>query len=99
MKSKLEFLLGKYIPYLDVKIILVNTFTIVCFFNWKDTIHVCLRVNIVYSFSCVQSCTSEHIGLIVGEPRDPNKANRTKVRQIAKFGMIEYYKIVINNLI
>ena len=36
---------------------------------------------------------------IVGESRDPNKANRTKVRQIAKFGMIVYYKIVINNLI
>ena len=36
---------------------------------------------------------------IVGEPRDPNKANRIKVRQIAKFGMIVYYKIVINNLI
>ena len=34
-----------------------------------------------------------------GASRDPNKANRTKVRQIAKFGMIVYYKIVINNLI
>ena len=36
---------------------------------------------------------------IVGEPRDQNKANFNKVRQIAKFGMIVYYKIVINNLI
>ena len=36
---------------------------------------------------------------IVGKPRDPNKANRTIVRQISKFGMIVYYKIVINNLI
>ena len=36
---------------------------------------------------------------IVGGSRDQNKANRTKVRQIAKFGMIVYYKIVINNLI
>ena len=35
----------------------------------------------------------------MGEPRDPNKANHTKVRQIAKFGIIVYYKIVINNLI
>ena len=37
--------------------------------------------------------------LVVGESRDPNKANRTKVRQIAKFSKIVYYKIVINNLI
>ena len=31
---------------------------------------------------------------IVWEPRDPIKANRTKVRQIAKFGMIVYYKLL-----
>ena len=37
--------------------------------------------------------------LLVGEPRDQNKANFNKMRQIAKFGMIVYYKIVINNLI
>ena len=37
--------------------------------------------------------------IIVREPRDQNKANFNKVRQIAKFGMIVYYKIVINNLI
>ena len=36
---------------------------------------------------------------IVGLPRDQNKANFNKLRQIAKFGMIVYYKIVINNLI
>ena len=36
---------------------------------------------------------------LVGEPRDQNKANFNKLRQIAKFGMIVYYKIVINNLI
>ena len=36
---------------------------------------------------------------LVGEPRDQNKANFNTVRQIAKFGMIVYYKIVINNLI
>ena len=44
-------------------------------------------------------CGLVHFFLLVGEPRDPNKANRTKVRQIAKFGMIVNYKIVINNLI
>ena len=37
--------------------------------------------------------------VVVGEPRDQNKAYFNKVRQIAKFGMIVYYKIVINNLI
>ena len=36
---------------------------------------------------------------IVGAPRDENMANLNAVRQIAKFGMIVYYKIVINNLI
>ena len=36
---------------------------------------------------------------IVREPRDQNKANFNKVRQITKFGMIVYYKIVIKNLI
>ena len=38
-------------------------------------------------------------GIVVGLPRDQNKANFNKLRQIAKFGMIVYYKIVINNLI
>ena len=43
---------------------------------------------------------SNQMGIhLVGEPRDQNKANFNKVRQIAKFGMIVYYKIVINNLI
>ena len=37
--------------------------------------------------------------LIVELPRDQNKANLNKLRQIAKFDMIVYYKIVINNLI
>ena len=36
---------------------------------------------------------------IVGLPRDQNMANLNKLRQVAKFGMIVYYKIVINNLI
>ena len=36
---------------------------------------------------------------VVGAPRDQNMANLNAVRQIAKFGMIVYYKIVINNLI
>ena len=43
--------------------------------------------------------TAADVVFIVGEPRDQNKANFNKVRQIAKFGMIVYYKIVINNLI
>ena len=43
--------------------------------------------------------TCLQLKMIVGEPRDQNKANFNKVRQIAKFGMIVYYKIVINNLI
>ena len=63
MKYEIELLLGKYFPHLDVRIILVNNFTIGSFFNCKDTIPVCLRANIVYSFSCVQSArTSEYIG-------------------------------------
>ena len=37
--------------------------------------------------------------ILVGELRDQNKANFNKVRQWAQFGMIVYYKIVINNLI
>ena len=40
-----------------------------------------------------------HFPLIVGEPRVQNMAYFNKVRQIAKFGMIVYYKIVINYLI
>ena len=62
MKSELEVLFGKYFPHLDVKINLANTFAIGSFFNCKDSIPVCLRANIVYSFSCVQSRTSEYIG-------------------------------------
>ena len=37
--------------------------------------------------------------LVVWEPRDQNMAYFNKVRQVAKFGMIMYHKIVINNLI
>ena len=56
MKSEFELLLGKYFPHLYEKIILANTFTIGSFFNCKDTIPVCLRAYIVYSFSYLQSC-------------------------------------------
>ena len=52
------------------------------------------------NFGYMQLTVTEEVAcVVVGEPRDPNKANRTKVKQIAKFGMIVYYKIVINNLI
>ena len=44
-------------------------------------------------------CETNEVTNIVGLPRDQNKANFNKLRQIAKFGMIVYYKIVINNLI
>ena len=62
MKSELELLFGKYFPHLDVKIIFVNTITIGSFFNCRDTIPVCFWANIEYSFSGVQSCTSEYTG-------------------------------------
>jgi len=40
-----------------------------------------------------------NVPVLVELPRDKNKANLNKLRLIAKFGMIVYYKIVINNLI
>ena len=49
--------------------------------------------------SDLQASALNMLTVLVGEPRDQNKANFNKVRQIAKFGMIVYYKIVINNLI
>ena len=45
------------------------------------------------------SLTSCLCKLIVWEPRDQITAYFNTVRQIAKFGMIVYHKIVINNLI
>ena len=47
----------------------------------------------------VRNNLTQEVYILVGEPRDQNKAKFNKVRQIAKFGMIVYYKIVINNLI
>ena len=49
--------------------------------------------------SDLQASALNMLTVLVGEPRDQNKANFNKVIQIAKFGMIVYYKIVIKNLI
>ena len=63
MKSELEHLVAKYVPHLDLKLVLTNNFKIGNLFKTKDSIPTCLRSNIIYSFRCVQSnCTSEYIG-------------------------------------
>ena len=46
-----------------------------------------------------RSASFHEVTVLVELPRDKNKANLNKLRLIAKFGMIVYYKIVINNLI
>ena len=49
--------------------------------------------------NCVADALSRQARPLVELLRDKNMANLNKLRLIAKFGMIVYYKIVINNLI
>ena len=61
LKRELEALLYKYFCHLDVKIVLVNSFTIGSLFKFKDSLPRCLRSNIVYKYSC-ERCSSEYVG-------------------------------------
>ena len=63
---------------------------------WYDNIN---KNHVIGEYEYLWCEVAKRPAALVGEPCDPNKANRTKARQIAKFGMIVYYKIVINNLI
>ena len=63
LKTKLTELINNFFPHLDVKIILVNPYSIGSFFKFKDTVPKGLCSSLVYKFSCVSNnCTSEYYG-------------------------------------
>ena len=63
LKIKLSELINNYFPHLDVKLILVNPYSIGSFFKFKDTVPKGLCSSLVYKFSCVKNnCTSEYYG-------------------------------------
>ena len=63
LKIKLLELISTFFPHLDVKIILVNPFSIGSFFKFKDAVPKGLCSSLVYKFSCVKNnCTSEYYG-------------------------------------
>ena len=61
LKKDVVDLLAKYYPYLNLKVVLRNRFTISSLFHFKDRIPKCLRSGIVYKFSC-SSCEESYIG-------------------------------------
>ena len=62
MKSKVSSLCKNFFPHLDLKIILVNKFTIGSLFRYKDRLPPMLRSGLVYKYSCKVPCTSSYVG-------------------------------------
>ena len=62
LKQDLLTLLSKYYSKYKFCVILVNNFTILSFFNYKDKLPLHLRYSLVYKYSCVH-CTSEYVGM------------------------------------
>ena len=55
-------LLGRHFSDIRFNVVLVNKFTVVVFFNYKDKLHMRLKSSLVYKFSCAQ-CASEYVGM------------------------------------
>ena len=62
LKKDLFVLICKFFPNLNIKIILVNKFTIGSLFNYKEKLNDCMRSNVIYKFSCA-NCASDYIGM------------------------------------
>ena len=62
-KFKLEFskIISKYLPNVNVRMMLVNDFTIGSFFRYKDRLPPEMCSSLVYQFSC-STCSSRYVG-------------------------------------
>ena len=61
LKRELNDLLAKFYPYLNPRIILVNTFSIGSFFRFKDRLPKACQSTVVYQFCCA-SCGASYVG-------------------------------------
>jgi hypothetical protein len=80
MEDELQRLLSDYFIGIAFNIILVNSFTIGSFFNYKDKLPLASRSALVYSFSCAQ-CASSYVGMIARAflPELPNMLDGVSV--------------------
>ena len=62
LKIELTNLISEYFPHIEPKLILVNSFSIRSFFQFKDALPTCLRSCVIYQFRCVHPCTSAYVG-------------------------------------
>ena len=62
LKIELTKLISEYFPHIEPKLILVNSFSIRSFFQFKDALPTCLRSCVIYQFRCVHPCTSAYVG-------------------------------------
>ena len=62
MKNKLTSLCKKFFPHIDLKIILINKFTIGSLFKFKDRLPPMLRSGLIYKYTCKVPCTSSYVG-------------------------------------
>ena len=64
MKRELTGVLSKFYPFLDPRIVLVNSFSIGSFFKYKDRLPKCCNSTVVYKFCCA-SCGASYVGSTV----------------------------------
>ena len=64
MKRDITYLLSKFYPFLNPKVVLVNNFSIKSLFRYKDRLPKCCESTVVYKFSCASSGAS-YIGSTV----------------------------------
>ena len=62
LKQDIIKVVHKYFLNVNVKIILVNKFTIGSFFNFKDRLPLSMLSSAVYKFSC-EKCSSDYVGM------------------------------------
>ena len=62
MKREISLLCKKFFPHIDLKIVLVNKFSLGSLFKYKDRIPPLLRSGLVYQYTCKVPCTSSYIG-------------------------------------
>ena len=61
LKREMTALLMRFYPFLNPRIILVNSFTIGSFFRYKDKLPKCCQSTVIYEFRCA-SCGASYIG-------------------------------------
>ena len=61
MSNELSAIFNKYFPDFDIKLVLINRYTIGNFFKYKDNIPKGVRSSLIYEFCCAR-CASRYVG-------------------------------------